>query len=134
MASSFLEIGKRYDPASAIIDSLAKHILLGSYGIWRTTKMPSHPELTGQETQNIVRWIFKNTGDSSLNYLAGLDGSFRIPNGQKGVFVLTASYLDLGIKNEPGQNLQGENSIEINVRSVFAFKSVQDTLLKEADK
>ncbi|HEY2580412.1 MAG TPA: c-type cytochrome [Mucilaginibacter sp.] len=115
---SFYEISKRYPPTTAKTDSLIKHIRDGSSDIWGKEKMPSHPELTKDEIKSAVQWIMKHGADASINYYIGLQGSFHIspptPGNQKGVYVFTASYIDHGLKSEPGkQRLRGQDVIVI---------------------
>jgi len=109
---SFYEICKRYPATKANTDSLVKPIRDGSSGSWGKEKMPTHPELTIEEIKSTVQWIMKNADDANVNYYIGSTGSFRIkpPVGPKlnGVYMLTASYVDHGLKNAPGkQRLKG---------------------------
>ncbi len=115
---SFYEINKRYPASKANLDSMVKRIREGSSGIWGKEKMPTHPELTKEETKNAVQWILKHAADKDVSYYIGTGGTFRInppatPN-QKGIYILTASYADHGLKNMPGKNLVGEDVIVIH--------------------
>jgi cytochrome c len=115
IAPSFFEIATRYTPTPATIDLLSKRILEGSGGVWGTARMPTHEDLTVQETQEIVRWILKNGTDSQLNYYTGMEGTIKIKSpdgvGQKGAFVLSATYSDHGSKNNPKQYLSSKDVI-----------------------
>ena len=118
---SFYDIGKKYPATKPNIDTLIKHIKDGSSGTWGKEKMPTHTELTAEEIKTTVQWILKHATDPDFNYFIGLNGSFRIkqpvnpkPNS---VYLLTASYLDHGLKNAPGtQRLKGEDVVVINNR------------------
>jgi cytochrome c len=115
---SFYEISKRYSVSPVHTDSLIKHIREGSSGIWGKEKMPTHPELTTEETKNAVQWIMKHATDPDVNYYIGTEGAFRIKPPvtpiQKSVFMLTASYTDHGLKNAPGkQRLKGQDVVFI---------------------
>ncbi len=115
IAPSFFEIATRYTPTPTTIDLLSKRILEGSGGIWGTARMPTHEDLTTQETQEIVNWILKNGKDSHLNYYIGVEGTIKIksPDGdsQKGAFILSATYSDHGSKNNPKQYLSSKDVI-----------------------
>jgi cytochrome c len=115
IAPSFFEIATRYTPTSATIDLLSKRILEGSGGVWGTARMPTHEDLTAQEAQEIVRWILKNGTDSHLNYYTGVEGTIKIKSpdgvGQKGAFILSATYSDHGSKNNPKQYLSSKDVI-----------------------
>src|SRR5215217_3282637 len=89
---SYYDISKRYPYTNSNTALLIKHIREGSTGVWGTVSMPTHPELTQAEAQNMVQWIYKEGAQSGLNIYRGLEGSFRIkpPAGkQNGVYILT---------------------------------------------
>lgn len=114
---SFYEISKRYPSKEANIDLLIKRIREGSTGVWGDVTMPTHPELTKDQTREIIKWILENGTKSDVNYYRGTAGSFQIkppaPSKQKGVYVLTASYTDHGLKDKSKQNLRGQDVIII---------------------
>jgi cytochrome c len=113
---SYAEITKRYPPSKANESMLAKKIVDGSTGTWGNVVMPAHPELTLEQTQQIVSWIFQNTKDPKLSYYSGAKGTIRltIPEGASagGFFILRASYTDHGAGNEPPQ--QSTDVVVIN--------------------
>ncbi|HEY4324270.1 MAG TPA: c-type cytochrome [Mucilaginibacter sp.] len=115
---SFYEISKRYPLTPAKTDSLIKHIHEGSSDIWGKEKMPSHPELTKEEIKSAVQWIMKQGAKADVSYYTGLQGSFHISPPiaakQNGIYVLTASYVDHGLKSEPGkQRSRGQDVVVI---------------------
>ena len=111
---SFYEINKRYLANKSNTDTLIKRIREGSSGIWAgKEKMPSHPELTAAEIKSTVQWIFKNAADPNLNYYIGLEGFFRINTKNKGSYMLTASYIDHGLKDVEGKRLRGQDAVTI---------------------
>ena len=111
MGPSFDEVQKKYPSTKINVDTLTKRISAGSTGIWGKEKMPSHPELTQQQVKNAVEWILKNSNKPDANYFIGLNGIvpatyLKLP----GAYVLTASYIDHGLKTEPGrQRLTGQD-------------------------
>lgn len=103
---SFELIAQRYLVNSITIESLAKKIITGSSGTWGDLKMPPHPDLKIEQAREVVKWILKNNADPDQNYIAGIEGAFRTkekPSKEpgKGVYILTASYTDHGIKGMP---------------------------------
>ena len=114
---SFYDISKRYPYSKSNLDLLNKRIREGSSGVWGTEKMPTHSEITKEETQEVVQWILKNAADPNVNYYRGTDGYFTIkpPMGKerKGAFVVTASYTDHGLKDKSKQNQRGQDVIII---------------------
>jgi len=118
---SFFEISKKYPFTKPNTDTLVKHIRQGSSGTWGKEKMPTHPELTDEEIKVTVQWILKHSTDPDVNYYIGLNGSFRIkpPIASKSnrLYMLTASYIDQGLKTDPGkQRIKGQDMIVISSR------------------
>ncbi len=117
---SFTAISRKYPATKPDIERLAEHIINGSTGIWGNAVMPSHPDLTTQQAQSIVRWIMQNGSNPDLNYLTGLQGIIRLerPSNYKpdGVFILTASYTDHGTKDNHGKRLRGDDILIIHVK------------------
>ncbi|MEP6597324.1 MAG: c-type cytochrome [Ginsengibacter sp.] len=117
---SFYDINKKYPATTSNIALLVKNIREGSTGVWGKVSMPTHPELTKEETQDIVQWMFQNAADTSTNYFIGTEGSFRIkpPAGsqQKATYMLTASYPDHGVNDASKQHLKGQDIIIIHSR------------------
>jgi hypothetical protein len=79
--------------------------------------MPTHKELSEEETHKIVRWILKNGARNDVSYYIGTEGSFRLaaPDTlcKKGGIVLTATYTDHGLKDKPDQKLSGQDVVII---------------------
>jgi len=111
---SFNEIATKYPATVLNIDLLAKHIKEGSVGIWGKAAMPTHPELSPEETVNAVKWILKQAADPNVTYYTGTEGVFRTKQAtgayKKGTYVLTASYTDHGLKNS-GTRLKGQDVV-----------------------
>jgi cytochrome c len=118
MGPSFSDISKRYPTTKANIDSLVKRIKDGSTGTWGKEKMPPHPELSVSDIKSIAQWIMKNATDPNVNYYVGTDGYFRFKaEAQKGIYQLTASYTDHGLKDVPGsKRLRGQDVIMIHIK------------------
>ncbi len=115
---SFYDITRRYKPVAKTEDTLAIHILNGSKGRWGNVQMPSNNKLNAAEAKEVINWLFKNSIDSDVNYLAGTEGSFRL-NPFAASFknvILIASYTDHGLKDKPHQNLKGEDMVILQVK------------------
>ncbi len=114
---SYREISGRYPDTEENIRKLVDHIREGSTGVWGNVKMPSHPELKEEQIGNIVAWILKAGSDPSLNYYTGTEGALQLdpPEGvrENGFFMLTASYLDHGTKEDSLHRLTGYDRIII---------------------
>jgi cytochrome c len=115
---SFYDINKKYHKISGIENILADHILNGSKGRWGEVQMPSNNKLNASEAREVIRWIFKNADDSTVNFLAGIEGSFKIkpPDPSFSNVMLIASYTDHGLKDHTGENLAGEDTLFIKIK------------------
>jgi cytochrome c len=119
---SFADIRKRYPYSQANVEALSRHIIEGASGVWGRIKMPSHPGLTMEQAAACVTWILNTAADPETTYYTGTEGSFRvtIPTATqaqgKGMLVLIASYTDHGLKDDPGQRMQGRDAIRIRVQ------------------
>ncbi len=114
---TFTDINKRYKPTVSNKTLLAKRIREGSTGVWGDVAMPSHPELTNNQIQNMVKWIMENASGDAVHYYIGTQGTFSFTAPSKknpeGAYVLTASYTDHGIDNK-GERLKGQDVIIIH--------------------
>ncbi|MGB6355668.1 MAG: c-type cytochrome [Steroidobacteraceae bacterium] len=119
---SFVDIGKRYPYSASNVGILSQHIHDGASGVWGNVKMPSHPELTQTQTEDMVSWILQHAADPDTSYMAGTEGTFRIkdaadsPGKGKGIIALIASYTDHGLKDAPEKSLRGQDIILIRNR------------------
>ncbi|MEO8765435.1 MAG: c-type cytochrome [Ginsengibacter sp.] len=115
---SFAEISKRYPPTAANITMMVKRTREGSSGVWGKTSMPTHPELTKEQIQKMVEWILKNAANTSTSYYIGNQGSFRLKQpinpGRKAVYIITASYIDHGAKEDSTHRLSGQDVVVIS--------------------
>ncbi len=120
IAPSFTEIGKRYPQNASNIERLAKRVLEGSTGVWGSASMPTHPELSVQESRDIISWILENAQNPDLNYYTGTEGSIKLKSRdgsvQKGAFMLSATYSDHGAKNSSKQSLTTKDVILLYVK------------------
>ena len=88
-------------------------------GIWGEAVMPVHPDISPEESEKIMDCILNVGGNPNVNYKVGKEGSFRMelpPGVLDGFFVLKASYTDTGLKDQPKENLSGEDVIVIRYK------------------
>lgn len=99
VAPSFVEISRRRGQNNKTIAYLSRKIITGGAGQWGDHAMPAHPQLTMDQTTQMVRYILSLARTTTEN---GLPSSGRIildkhhahpPNGR---YLLTASYTDDG--------------------------------------
>lgn len=117
---SFELIAQRYPYSKTAVDHLSGKIIAGTSGTWGDLIMPSHPDMTPEQTAQIVSWILLNATNADMEYFAGLEGSFRTGKSSqsvdgKGVYVLTATYLDHGLPDFPSSVRQGGHNIVLKI-------------------
>ena len=103
---AFELISKRYPHTELSAGQLVQKVIHGSTGVWGSTPMPPHPDISPEQLKEIVLWILTRSADPDICYYPGLEGAFRTreypgKSGNKGVYLLTASYTDKGLKNTP---------------------------------
>ncbi len=113
-------IAKRYPLNPTSVELLTNRIISGSSGVWGDIKMPPHPDLPIEQVRNVVKWILKNGDVPDQSFYVGTEGSLRIQHrpkaeSEKGVYVATASYIDHGIKDQPGSGKLGQHSITLKI-------------------
>ena len=110
---SFSEIAKSYEKSQNNITLLANHILEGSMGQWGNIEMPSHPNLTVEETEKIAAFILSQGSKKNHQMLTGLEGMFQIMEKpgdlEQGVYMLTASYTSTS-------SIKGQQSITLEIK------------------
>jgi cytochrome c len=106
---SFYDISKRYPLTAANISQVGRRVREGSSGVWGKVSMPTHPELKQEEAEVIVRWILQNGAKQDVSYYVGIDGNFKVSQGLKGAYLLTASYVDHGKK-------EGQDRVVVRVK------------------
>jgi cytochrome c len=109
----FSEIAKRYPDNPSTIETLAMRVMKGNTGIWGNAAMPPHADITQQQARQIIQWILKNAADPNRDLYAGLEGSFRTraKSQTQGLYILTATYLDHGLKDMPQLRQSGQHTI-----------------------
>jgi cytochrome c len=118
---SFFEVSKRYPLTVGNVSQVAKRIREGSTGVWGKVSMPTHPELRQEEAEEVARWVLQNAGRPDVSYYVGGEGFFRIKasggSKRKGSYVLTASYMDHGLKDDAsGRRLKGQDVVVVRER------------------
>jgi len=103
---SYYDIANKYSGSKDISDVLVKHIINGSSGVWGNIVMPTHPELTPEETGKMVKWILNFPSQKNVSYYLGTEGAIQLQRppgfGDSAWMLLTAAYLDRG--KSPGED------------------------------
>lgn len=116
MGPSFESMAKQYANKAGAVAKLAGTIIRGSEKATGTERMPAHPQISMTMAKEIVRWILSNAADPTIDYVRGLQGTFRtkqkaVKNAGNAVYVLTASYRDHGLTETPQQVIEGKHVV-----------------------
>lgn len=109
-------IAKRYPYNPTSVKMLTEKVINGSSGVWGDIPMPPHPDLETKQAKQIIEWVLQNSSSPDITYLPGMEGVFHTKekpanDAGKGVYILTASYTDHGLENEPKLRKHGYHTI-----------------------
>ena len=95
----------KYQKTPDVFKKIGSKIINGSKGVWGDSQMmPSHPDLSANESIEIARWIIKHGPDMDFDIRVGLKGVLQFPSNTKtrehGKYILIASYMDHGINGK----------------------------------
>lgn len=114
---SYLQVAEKYKGSRRALGYLQKKIVEGGTGVWGEVTMPAHPNVTSDESRQIVFYIQSLVDDKAKQKSLPLEGSVMPkPSPTDNVMVLTASYTDKG-KNGV-RPLTGVKSINLTKKQV----------------
>jgi len=93
---ALLQVADRYRDDKDAVAKLADKIIKGGAGVWGTTEMAAHPQISKDDAQKMVEYILSLGKKKTLSL--PLKGSVVPGNEQEGAYVITASYNDQGSK------------------------------------
>jgi len=100
---SYLDISQRYKDDDNAVAVLSQKIITGGGGNWGETAMSAHPQLTQQQSENMVKYILSLSGPPVKESAFATKGTFLTDRHdrvkQQGVYVLMATYTDQGSGN-----------------------------------
>lgn len=100
LGPSYLQIAERYKDDASAEEFLAGKIIEGGSGNWGDREMAAHPQHTGQEAVDMVKYILALGEEDSEMSNMPLTGTLATDQHQsqteRGVYILTASYTDKG--------------------------------------
>jgi hypothetical protein len=94
-------VSKKYANNPKAHDYLSQKIRNGGAGVWGQVAMAAHPDISQQDLDKIIAWIFSLSDKNAKNKSLPQEGSIIPPaKGQpNAALVLTASYTDKGGNN-----------------------------------
>jgi cytochrome c len=111
----YKEVAAKYSHDKDAVDKLAAKIIKGGAGVWGTTEMAAHPQISVDDAKKMVAYILSLTDEKPAQKLP-LTGTVTPGNELEGAYLLTASYFDQGAAD----NIPSLNATEtIVLRNAF---------------
>jgi glucose/arabinose dehydrogenase/cytochrome c551/c552/type 1 glutamine amidotransferase len=115
---NYMDIAKKYKEDKNAMAYLQKKIVEGGSGVWGEVMMAAHPNVTSDETRQIVTYIMSLNGDASMKPSLPPTGVVTAENIAPGnLMVLTASYTDNGA--EGAAPLTGSTSVALSSNTIL---------------
>jgi cytochrome c len=102
----YKEIATVYKKQQGSTDKLAEKIIRGGAGVWGSTEMAAHPQLSVEDARKMVEYIFTLTDDKVEKTLP-LRGVVVAGDEKGGAYVLAATYTDQAQTNVPSLSARG---------------------------
>lgn len=96
---AYLQVAEKYRDDKNAVSRLAGKVIKGGAGVWGTTEMAAHPQISTGDAQKMIEYIL-SLGKKRTPSLP-LQGYLKPGNEKDGAYVLTASYGDKGGPGTP---------------------------------
>jgi cytochrome c len=96
----YKEVANKYNGQSGAVGQLAAKIIKGGAGVWGTTEMAAHPQISVEDATKMVEYILSLDKEPTSKSLP-LSGAVTPGKEEDGAYILTATYYDKGANNLP---------------------------------
>ena len=97
---SYKDVAAKYVSQKGAVELLAAKIIKGGSGVWGTTEMAAHPQISDADAIKMVEYIL-SLADAKAAKKLPLSGAATPGKETDGVYVLTATYADKPVNNVP---------------------------------
>jgi len=97
---SYKDVAAKYASQKGAVELLAAKIIKGGSGVWGTTEMAAHPQISDADAIKMVEYIL-SLADAKAAKKLPLAGAATPGKEADGVYVLTATYADKPVNNVP---------------------------------
>lgn len=97
---SYKDIAAKYQSQTGAVALLATKIIKGGSGVWGTTEMAAHPQISDSDASKMVEYILSLADSGPIKKLP-LTGSVVPGKEEDGVYILTATYQDKPLNEIP---------------------------------
>ena len=116
---SYKDVAARYKTQKDAVDVLAAKIVKGGSGVWGTTEMAAHPQISVDDAKRMVEYILSLADDKGAPVLP-LAGTVTPGKEADGAYVITASYADKPQGNVPSLSSSASVLLRSNTLSANA--------------
>jgi cytochrome c len=128
---SYRDIALKYEKQQNAVDELAAKIIKGGAGVWGTTAMAAHPQISVEDARKMVQYILTLSTEKVAGSLP-LTGSVTPDKQEGGAYLLTATYYDKGVGDLPSipasetivlrnAMLTADQANELNIARIVRF-------------
>lgn len=97
---AYKDVAEKYKGKPGATDQLAAKIIKGGAGVWGTTEMAAHPQISVDDARQMVEYILSLGQEKKILRLP-LSGTVTPGKEKDGAWILTATYFDKGANNVP---------------------------------
>ncbi len=97
---SYKDVAAKYKLQAGAVGLLATKIIKGGSGVWGTTEMAAHPQISDADASKMVEYIL-TLNDSKTTKKLPLSGTVAPGKEEDGVYILTATYSDKPVSELP---------------------------------
>lgn len=117
---ALLDVANKYRGQAGAVDASVQRVIKGSSRVWGDAAMLPHEQLTADQVQMMVRWVYSlEPGKSGVDQTRGLVGKLIVPeDAANRVGILEASYTDSG--RPPAGSLVGKATVALRSRRIEA--------------
>ena len=121
---SYKDVAGKYKGQKDAVDVLAAKVIKGGAGVWGTTEMAAHPQISVDDARQMVQYILSLADDNEKRKLP-LRGTVTPGGETDGAYVLTASYNDRAQGAVPSLSATDAVLLRSNVLSANAVSELQ---------
>jgi cytochrome c len=125
----YKEVAAKYEKQKDAVDYLAAKIIKGGAGVWGTTEMAAHPQISVDDAKKMVDYILSLNKEQTAKSLP-LASTVTPGKEEDGAYILTATYFDKGGQDVPsipasgtailrGPMLGPDQASELNIARVI---------------
>ncbi|SHG49415.1 cytochrome c [Chryseolinea serpens] len=107
---SYKMVAEKYKGDEKAVGLLAAKVIKGGAGVWGTTEMAAHPQVSVDDAKKMVEYVL-SLSESKVVKKLPLSGSATPGKEEDGAYILTATYFDKGADKVPA--LAGTTAIAL---------------------